>query len=119
MDLTISLWQFNKLLICNNYNTIENIFMTFSKKSLNKEEYEKNKREIFSMNDEPVINNDNYLKLFFVKRTIKSINMIKRNIIMNLGLKYNRKFMDYNIFKNLGKYIYNKSIKNYIIQFEQ
>ena len=35
--------------------------------------------------------------------------MVKRNIMMNLG---------FNIFKNLEKYIYNKSIKNYIIQFE-
>ena len=118
MDLTISLWKFNKLLICNNYNTIENIFMTFSKKSLNKEEYEKNKSEIFSMNDEPVINFDNYFKLFFVKRTIKSIKMIKRNNMTNLGFKYNRKFMDYNIFKNFEKYICNKRIKNNIIQFK-
>ena len=70
MDLTISLWQFNKLLICNNYNTIENIFMTFSKKSLNKEEYEKNKSEIFSMNDEYVINNDNFLNYFLLKELL-------------------------------------------------
>ena len=70
MDLTILLCQFNKLLICNNYNTIENIFMTFSKKSLNKEEYEKNKSEIFSMNDEYVINNDNFLNYFLLKELL-------------------------------------------------
>ena len=117
-DLTISLRHLNKLIICNNYNTIEDIFVTFSKKSLNDEEYEKIKSEIFYMNNEPVLNNDNYLKIYFVKRTIKSINIIKRNIMMNLSLKYNRKFMDYNIFKKLEKYICNNYIKNYIIQFK-
>ena len=117
-DLNISLGQLNNLLKCNNYNTIENIFMTFSKKSLDNEEYEKIKSEIFYMSNENALNNDNHLKIFFVKRTNKSIKTIKNNIMMNLSFKYNRKFMDYNIFKNLEKYICNNCIKNYIIQFK-
>jgi hypothetical protein len=116
--LNISLSQLNELLKYNNYNTIENIFMIFSKKSLNNEEYEKIKSDVFYMSHEQALNNENYLKIFFVKRTIKSINKIKNNIMMNLSMKYNRKFMDYNIFKNLEKYICNNYIKNYIIQFK-
>ena len=92
--------------------------MAFSKKSLNNEEYEKIKSDVFYMSHEQALNNENYLKIFFVKRTIKSINKIKNNIMMNLSSKYNRKFMDYNIFKNLEKYICNNCIKNYIIQFK-
>ena len=68
--------------------------MTFSKKSLNNEEYEKIKSDVFYMSHEQALNNENYLKIFLVRRTIKSINKIK-NIMMNLSLKYNRKFMDY------------------------
>ena len=38
--------------------------------------------------------------------------------MMNLSLKYNRKFMDYDIFKSLEKFICKNCNKNYIIQFK-
>ena len=118
-DLNISLKQLNMLLNCTNYNTIENIFMTFSKKSLDNEEYEdKVRNEILYMSREKVLNIDNYIELFSIKRTNKGVNLIKNNIMMNLSLKYNKRFMDYEIFKSLEKFIYNKYKKNYIIQFK-
>ena len=119
-DLNIRLNQLNLLLNCTNYNTIENIFMTFSKKSLYNKDYENSKiiNDIFYLSKEKILNNDNYIPLIFVKRTNKTINMIKLNIMMNLSLKYNKKFMDYHIFKSLEKYICIKYKKNYIIQFK-
>ena len=117
--LSISLGQLNQLLNCTNFNTIENIFMTFSKKSLNYEGYDnKIKNDIFFLNKENVLNCDNYIKLYAVKRTNKTINLIKSNIMINLSLKYNRKFMDYDIYKSLEKFICNNCKKNYIIQFK-
>ena len=119
IDLKIRLKQLNELLNCTNYNTIENIFMTFSKKSLNYKEYEdKIINEIFYLCKDKALNEENYIPLYFVKRTNKTNNMIKNNIMMNLSLKYNKKFMDYDIFKSLERFVCIKLKKNYIIQFK-
>ena len=118
-ELSITLEQLNKLLNITNYNTIENIFMTFSKKSLNDKGYDgKINNEIFYMSKDKVLNDENYIDLFFIKRNIKTIRNIKTNIMINIGLKYNRKFMDYNIFKNLEKFLCKNCKKKYIIQFK-
>jgi hypothetical protein len=50
--LNISLSQLNELLKYNNYNTMQNMFMTFSKKSMNNEEYEKIKSDVFYMSQD-------------------------------------------------------------------
>ena len=118
-ELSISLEQLNKLLCGTNYNTIENIFMTFSEKSLDNKGYDKKiKNDIFYMSNDKVLNCDNYINLFSIKRANKTVNLIKSNIMMNLSLKYNRKFMDYDIFKSLEKFICKNCNKNYIIQFK-
>lgn len=69
-------------------------------------------------NKENPINSNNFINLFFVKRTIKSTNLIKSNIMMNLSLKYNKNFMDYNIFRNIEKFLCNNSKKSYYVQFK-
>ena len=118
-QLSITLEKLNQLLNITNYNTIENIFMTFSKKSLNDKGYEgKIKNEIFYMSKEKSLNDENYIDLFFIQRNIKSINIIKSNIMINIGLKYNKKFMDYDIFKNLEKFLCKSCKKKYIVQFK-
>ena len=108
-SLSISFKKLMLLLNSSNYNTLENIFLKFSKKSLKDKEYQ---------NKENPINSNNFINLFFVKRTIKSTNLIKSNIMMNLSLKYNKNFMDYNIFRNIEKFLCNNSKKSYYVQFK-
>ena len=108
-SLSISYKQLTLLLNSSNYNTLENIFLKFSKKSL---------RDIEYQNKENTLNSDTFINLYFVKRTIKSTNFIKSNIMVNLSLKYNKNFMDYNIFRNIEKFLCNNSKKNYYIQYK-
>ena len=91
--------------------------MIFDIKSLKGNGYETINKEIFSESKEFILNNNNYMKLFCTERTYKSKNYIMNNIMYNLGLKYNKKFMDYNIFKSLEKFRCTNTNKNYIIQF--
>ena len=113
----ININQLNKLLKITDYNTLENIYMIFDIKSLKGNGYETINKEIFSESKEFILNNNNYMKLFCTERTYKSKNYIMNNIMYNLGLKYNKKFMDYNIFKSLEKFRCTNTNKNYIIQF--
>ena len=115
--LKIKLEQLNKLLISTNYNTIENIYMIFNKESLDNKGYEAINKEIFMESNDNVLNNDNYIKLFCRNRTQKSKNFIMNNIMFNLSLKYNKNFMEYNIFKTMEKFRCNNTNKNYVIQF--
>ena len=117
-NLSITLEQLNILLNSTNSNTIENIYMTFSKKSLNDKGYEKIKDEIFYLSKEKILNDENYIDLYCIKRTIKAVNIIKDNIMRNLSLKYNKKYMDYNIFKSLEKFLSKGCKKKYLIQFK-
>ena len=99
------------------YNTLENIFFNFNKLSLDEKGFESIKNDIFIACNENVLNNNNYMKLYFTKRTIKSTAFIMSNIMNNLSIKYNKFFMDYNIFKNMEKYICEKEEKKYMIKF--
>ena len=117
-QLSITLEQLNILLNSMNSNTIENIYMTFSKKSLNDKGYEQIKNEIFYLSKEKILNDENYIDLYCIKRTIKAVNIIKDNIMRNLSLKYNKKYMDYNIFKSLEKFLSKGCKKKYLIQFK-
>ena len=99
------------------YNTLENIFFNFNKISLDEKEFELIKNDIFIMNNENVLNNNNYMKLFFPKRTKKSNSFIINNIMCNVSIKYNKDFMDYNIFKTMEKFICEKNEKKYMIKF--
>ena len=98
------------------YNTIENIFLNFDKMSLEDAGFKTIKKDIYFINNDNIIKNDNYMKLFFVKRTHKSTTYIMSNIMYNLSLKYNKNFMDYNIFSQLEKFLCNKDKKTIIFQ---
>ena len=99
------------------YNTIENIFLNFDKMSLEDAGFKTIKKDIYFINNDNIIKNDNYMKLFFVKRTHKSTTYIMSNIMYNLSLKYNKNFMDYNIFRTIEKFRCTKEEKEYIIRF--
>ena len=117
--LSITLEQLNTLLKCTNYNTIQNIFMTFSKKSLNDKGYEgKIKNDINNISKENILDDENYINIKYVIRTNRTVNIIKNNIMMNLSLKYNKRFMEYNIFKCLEKFYCKNCNKKYLIQFK-
>ena len=109
--------QIDFLLKQMDYNTLENIFFNFNKLSLDEKGFESIKNDIFIACNENVLNNNNYMKLYFTKRTIKSTAFIMSNIMNNLSIKYNKFFMDYNIFKNMEKYICEKEEKKYMIKF--
>ena len=109
--------QIDFLLKQMDYNTLENIFFNFNKLSLDEKGFESIKNDIFIASNENVLNNNNYMKLYFTKRTIKSTAFIMSNIMNNLSIKYNKFFTDYNIFKNMEKYICEKEEKKYMIKF--
>ena len=115
--LKIKKEQIDFLLKKIDYNTIENIFLNFDKMSLEDEGFKTIKKDIYFINNDNIIKNDNYMKLFFVKRTHKSTTYIMSNIMYNLSLKYNKNFMDYNIFRTIEKFRCTKEEKEYIIRF--
>ena len=115
--LKIKKEQIDFLLKKIDYNTIENIFLNFDKMSLEDAGFKTIKKDIYFINNDNIIKNDNYMKLFFVKRTHKSTNYIMSNIMYNLSLKYNKNFMDYNIFRTIEKFRCTKEEKEYIIRF--
>ena len=115
--LKIKKEQIDFLLKKIDYNTIENIFLNFDKMSLEDAGFKTIKKDIYFINNDNIIKNDNYMKLFFVKRTHKSTTYIMSNIMYNLSLKYNKNFMDYNIFRTIEKFRCTKEEKVYIIRF--
>ena len=111
-NASIKYIDLTNLIYSTNYNTIENIYLQFSKRSLKDEEYQKNiEKELINIGNNVIIEIDTYKDLFFIKRTNKALNIIKNNIMANLSLKYNRNFMDYNIFANFEKFFCAKEKK--------
>ena len=96
------------------YNTIESLYMNFNNQSLKDKGYELIKKDIFFTNEINLLNEGNYIKIYFTKRTNKSIVNIRDNIMTNLSLKYNKEFLDYDIFKSLERFICEKEKKKYV-----
>ena len=117
-NIDIKYFDLKKLLYNTNYNTIQKIELQFSKRSLKDEEYKNNLKDIMNIGNNYVIENDEFNDIFFVKKTKNKINIIKDNIMMNLSIKYNKKFMDYNIFTCFEKFICMKEKKTFTIQFK-
>ena len=115
--LIISKDKFDYLLKQMDYNTIENFFMNFNKWSLDEDGFQEIKKDIYFINTDNILNNENYMKLFYVKRTSKSTNFIMSILMNNLSHKYNKNFMDYNIFKTIEKFRCVNEEKQYIIRF--
>ena len=109
--------QMDNLLKSVDYNTIESLYMNFNNQSLKDQGYELIKKDIFFTNEINLLNEGNYIKIYFTKRTNKSIVNIRDNIMTNLSLKYNKDFLDYDIFKSLERFICEKEKKKYVIQF--
>ena len=109
--------QMDNLLKSVDYNTIESLYMNFNNESLKDKGYELIKKDIFFTNEINLLNEGNYIKIYFTKRTNKSIVNIRDNIMTNLSLKYNKDFLDYDIFKSLERFICEKEKKKYVIQF--
>ena len=118
--------QLEHLLLCTNYNTIENIFLNFDRGSLSDENGYGN---LGNGNLDPVVidsdkienNDEKFFNLYYVKRNtkIKTTDFICNSIMAPISNKYNNKeFMNYNIFLNLEKFICTKEKKKYIIQFK-
>ena len=103
--------QMDNLLKSVDYNTIESLYMNFNNQSLKDKGYELIKKDIFFTNEINLLNEGNYIKIYFTKRTNKSIVNIRDNIMTNLSLKYNKDFLDYDIFKSLERFICEKEKK--------
>ena len=98
-----------------NYNTLENIFLQFNKKSLNDSGYTDILKGRQSIDNVFIFRN--YFDLYYVIRRKKDTNKIL-NMMNKLSLKFNKNFSDYNIFSSIEKFIVNNKKKISIIQFK-
>ena len=114
-SLYIDYNHIEKLLEKTNYNKIEKIFIQFNKKSLE----DKKLKEKYGFKFQRLKDNKdyNFMDLYFVKKNDKYKDKILKTMYI-IGKKYNRKFIDYNIFKGLEKYINNNDKKQNIIQYK-
>ena len=103
-----------KLLEKTNFNKIKKIFIQLSKKSLDDNNFKKkygDKLEKLKDNRD-----NNFMDLFFVKNNEKNkVNILR--MMYKIGNKYNKNFMDCNIFLGIEKYISNCEKKQIIIQY--
>ena len=110
--------NYNKLkylMLKTNYNTIENIFLQFNKKSLNDNGYKD------MLRDKEMIDKAyayrNYFDLYYIIRRKKDTNKIL-NIMSKISLKKNSKFLDYNIYSNIERFIVGNKKKTTVVQFK-
>ena len=113
----ISYLQLNNLLLKTNYNTLPNIFMQFSSKSILKDKLleEKLECDLSNADKKICIKTDNFIDLYAVKRNKKKTNDII-NLMANLSEK-NKEIMQYNIYTNIEKFLCEKEKKKIILQF--
>ena len=97
-----------------NYNKIKNIFIQFNERSLEDHDLKKklNKKNQLKENRDY-----NFMDLYYIKRNDQSKNRLL-NIMYNIGKKYNKQFMDYNIFLDIEKFMNEKGKKQNIIQYK-
>ena len=104
-----------KLLDKTNYNKIEKIFLQFSKNSLKDKDLQlKYGKKLEALKDN---RDNNFTELFFINHNEKIKDKILR-IMYKIGKKYNKKFMDCNIFSEIEKFISQKDRKQVIIQYK-
>ena len=101
-----------------NYNTLNNIFMQFNKKSILKDKKleEKLECDITNVDRDVCIKTDNLVEIYNIKRNKKNTNKII-NCLMGLSRK-NKGILKYNIYTKIEKYLCLKERKNVIIQFK-
>lgn len=113
----ISYIQLNGLLLKTNYNTLPNIFMQFSSKSILKDKKleETLECDLTNADKKICIKSDNFIDLYTVKRSKKNTNDII-NLMIHLSEK-NKEIMQYNIYTNIEKFLSPKEKKKIILQF--
>ena len=113
----ISYRQLNNLLLKTNYNTLPNIFMQFSSKSILKDKMleENLECDLTNADKKICIKTDNFIDLYTVKRNKKQTNDII-NLMARLSEK-NKEIMQYNIFTSIEKFLCEKEKKKIILQF--
>ena len=106
-----------------NFNFIEKVFIQFSKNSFKRDkkmlnEFGKTINDMVKIDSgDFVINEKNFKDLYLIRRNNNTVKLIL-NFMKNIGIKYNRNFMDYNIFLGIEKFMSNKDKKRYIISFK-
>ena len=114
-NLITDYFHIKKLLQNINYNKIEKIFIQFSKKSLEDENLKKKYGNIQEQLKD--YRDNNFMDLFFVKRNEKNKEKILK-MMYKLGNRYNKNFMDINIYIEIEKFISSKEKKQFIIQYK-
>ena len=116
--LSITYEQLMKLLMKMNYNTLNNILIQFSKKSIIKDKKIEQKLEydLTNVGKDACFKTDNFCDLYLVKRDKKIINKLI-NSLMSLS-RINKNILKYNIYTNIEKFLLKKYKKNVIIQFK-
>ena len=109
--LIISFKQLYNLLIKTNYNTLPNIFLQFSEKSILKDKEIENAFEN-SLDKNMCIRGEHYFDLYAIQRD-RNISSNLINLMMHLGEK-NKDFMQYNIYTNIEKFLCKKEKKKII-----
>ena len=114
--IIVSYEQLCNILIKTNYNTLPNIFLQFSVKSIMYDEKLRMKLESDLSNATNIyLKIENFMELYNVKRDEKQANKIV-NLLMNLGRK-NKDILQYDIFYNIEKFLCQKERKKLLIQF--
>ena len=110
--------ELNNLLMKTNYNTLENIFMQFSVKSILNEKRLEDKLEHELSEEEKnlSLNTGSFFDLYTIKRDNDTTNKII-NLLMNLG-KINKDILQYDIYSNIEKFLCQKELKKVLIQFK-
>ena len=110
--------ELNNLLMKTNYNTLENIFMQFSVKSILNEKRLEDKLEHELSEEEKnlSLNIGSFFDLYTIKRDNDTTNKII-NLLMNLG-KINKDILQYDIYSNIEKFLCQKELKKVLIQFK-
>ena len=104
-SLNVSSEQIEKLLKNTNYNKIEKI-------SIQINEYNK-EYDVEKTPKKNEINSDDIMDLYFIKKDEKydKFKKIMINAMYKIGKKYNKDFMDYNIFSSIEKFYCNNEKK--------
>ena len=113
--LNTNFFYIKQLLEKTNYNKIEKIFIQFGKKSLEDPDLiKKYGRKLQNLKGNK---DNNFIDLYFVKKNKKNKDKILR-MMYKVGQKYNKLFMDCDIFLGIEKFISEKDKKQIIIQYK-
>ena len=110
--------ELRNILMKTNYNTLGNIFLQFSVKSiLNGKNLEEKLEHDLTEDDKNLsLNTDSFFDLYAIKRDNAVTNKII-NLLMNLG-KINKDVLQYSIYSNIEKFLCPKELKKVLIRFK-